>query len=193
MAVGAFSGGRLAGFARLISDGTSDGYVQDVVVHPEFRRQGIGGRLVRYAVAEGRKAGLDWIGIVGVPGSEGFYRGLGLTERPGHTLWNAEVDFHADRSDAMPDTKEYHFANSPEVCSESIDLTLQAGRIASVHFNGGCPGSLAAVAVLVRGKRPAEAAELLSGICCGEKSTSCPDQLAQMLKKIITENPELSR
>jgi len=91
-AVGAFSGGKLVGFARLISDGASDGYVQDVVVAPEFRKQGIGGKLVKSVIAAGRRAGVDWIGIVGVPGSERFYQSLGLTESPGHTLWMAGSD-----------------------------------------------------------------------------------------------------
>jgi len=89
--------------------------------------------------------------------------------------------------------KKFHYQNSPEVCSESIDLTLRDGRISAVRFNGGCPGSLTAVSALVVGKSPAEAAAILSGIRCGSKSTSCPDQLAKMLKKIMNENPEFSR
>ena len=81
--------------------------------------------------------------------------------------------------------KKFNVPASPEVCSQSIDIEIgDDGKISSVRFNGGCPGSLTAVAVLVKGKTPAQAAELLSGIPCGSKKTSCPDQLARALKHI---------
>ncbi|MBR7131242.1 MAG: TIGR03905 family TSCPD domain-containing protein [Lentisphaeria bacterium] len=82
--------------------------------------------------------------------------------------------------------KKYHYPTSGEVCSQSIDIEIAAdGKIAKVHFNGGCPGSLSAVSLLVSGKTPDEAVKLLSGVTCGSKNTSCPDQLAQALKKLI--------
>ena len=81
--------------------------------------------------------------------------------------------------------KNFRFPTLPEVCSQSIDVEIgDDGKIASVRFNGGCPGSLTAVSILVKGKTPAQAAELLSGIPCGGKKTSCPDQLARALKQI---------
>lgn len=82
--------------------------------------------------------------------------------------------------------KVYRYETSPEVCSSSITLKLSddGSIIEEVTFQGGCPGSLAAVSRLVQGKKPDEAIELLSGIPCGGKNTSCPDQLATMLKKI---------
>ena len=80
----AFDGGRLVGMARVLSDGASDAYIQDVVVEPDHRGQGIGGGLVRMLVKELRTAGVSWIGLVGAPGTEEFYRKLGFAPLEKH-------------------------------------------------------------------------------------------------------------
>ncbi len=92
LAAGAFLDGRLVGLGRALSDGVSDAYVQDVVVDSAFRRRGIGGGLLRFIFAELRRRGVDWIGLVGEPGTEKFYAGLGLRERKGHTLWQYPIE-----------------------------------------------------------------------------------------------------
>ena len=46
VAVGAWDGERLVGFARAVSDGEHRAYVEDVVVDPEYRGQGIGEQIV---------------------------------------------------------------------------------------------------------------------------------------------------
>ena len=79
--------GSLAGMGRVLSDGVSDAYIQDVVVHPEFRGQGIGGKIVAFLVAELEKRGVDWIALVGEPGTESFYSRLGFKAEKGFTLW----------------------------------------------------------------------------------------------------------
>ena len=45
--VGAWSDGRLVGFARALTDGVYRGYVDDVVVDESMRARGIGRRLLR--------------------------------------------------------------------------------------------------------------------------------------------------
>ena len=45
-AVGAWDGERLVGFTRALSDGVHRAYVEDVVIDPDYRGQGIGERLV---------------------------------------------------------------------------------------------------------------------------------------------------
>ena len=79
--------GTVAGTARAISDGVSDAYVQDVVVNPACRRRGIGREMVKRLFAELKRRGIEWRALVGVPGTESFYRGCGLTAEPDHTLW----------------------------------------------------------------------------------------------------------
>ena len=70
-------------------------------------------------------------------------------------------------------------------CSKQIDIVLQDGVIESVKFTGGCHGNLQGVSALVKGMTPQDAIARLKGIRCGMKTTSCPDQLAKALEKMI--------
>lgn len=70
-------------------------------------------------------------------------------------------------------------------CSREIDIKLKDGVIDSVSFTGGCHGNLQGVSALVKGMKPEEAISRLKGIRCGTKPTSCPDQLALALEKMI--------
>lgn len=70
------------------------------------------------------------------------------------------------------------------VCSRQIDIETENDRIVSVKFIGGCSGNTQGVAALVVGMTVDEAIRRLSGIRCGFKSTSCPDQLAQALTEL---------
>lgn len=78
---------------------------------------------------------------------------------------------------------KYHFTTSG-TCSRSIEIEMDGDVIANVTFAGGCHGNLQGLSALVRGRRPAEVADLLRGINCKEKGTSCPDQLAIALDDI---------
>ncbi|MFM9276906.1 GNAT family N-acetyltransferase [Paenibacillus jiagnxiensis] len=46
LAVGAWDDERLVGFARAVSDGIFRAYIEDVVVHEDYRRSGIGQKLL---------------------------------------------------------------------------------------------------------------------------------------------------
>lgn len=70
-------------------------------------------------------------------------------------------------------------------CSRQIDIELKDGLIDSVKFTGGCHGNLQGVSALVKGMDPREAIARLKGIRCGAKPTSCPDQLALALEKML--------
>ena len=70
------------------------------------------------------------------------------------------------------------------VCSKKIDFEIVDGKIAEVIFTGGCSGNSSGVAALVKGMKVEEVIKKLKGINCGNKSTSCPDQLAIALEKI---------
>lgn len=74
------------------------------------------------------------------------------------------------------------------VCARAIDIAIEDGIITEVHYHGGCSGNTQGVAALVRGMSVNEAVERLSGIRCGFKNTSCPDQLAQALSEYIEKN-----
>lgn len=73
------------------------------------------------------------------------------------------------------------------VCSRKIDIEIEDGIIKSVKYSGGCAGNTQGVAALIAGMSVDEAIERLSGIRCGFKTTSCPDQLACALKEYKAE------
>lgn len=69
------------------------------------------------------------------------------------------------------------------VCSKEIEIELDDEVIRKVKFTGGCNGNLKGVARLTEGMKIGEVIERLSGIKCGYKETSCPDQFAKALKE----------
>ena len=65
------------------------------------------------------------------------------------------------------------------VCSQEILFEVdEQGCVHNVQFIGGCPGNLAAIGKLVEGANARQVAGLLKGNTCGDKRTSCADQLA---------------
>ena len=74
------------------------------------------------------------------------------------------------------------------VCSRKIELEIEDGIVTSAKFIGGCAGNTQGVAALVKGMSVDEAISRLSGIRCGFKPTSCPDQLATALKEYKENN-----
>ena len=68
-------------------------------------------------------------------------------------------------------------------CSTMIDVELKDGVIDSVKFTGGCNGNLKAISKLVEGKDIAEVCSILDGNTCGNRSTSCADQLCHALRE----------
>ena len=70
-------------------------------------------------------------------------------------------------------------------CSRNISFDLEDGVVTNIRFEGGCNGNLKGISALAEGKKAEEVIETLSGIRCGFKSTSCPDQLAKALSKAL--------
>lgn len=71
------------------------------------------------------------------------------------------------------------------VCSKSVTFKVVGGKLKGVEFYKGCPGNLKALALLLEGMPVKAAAAKLKGIKCGERPTSCSDQLARVLEKIV--------
>lgn len=70
------------------------------------------------------------------------------------------------------------------VCSSQIDIVLVGDTIEEVLFTGGCHGNSQGIAALLKGMKVEDAITRLEGIDCNGKHTSCPDQLAQVLRQI---------
>ena len=67
------------------------------------------------------------------------------------------------------------------VCSMQMIFEIDEGIVKELNIIGGCPGNTVGVAQLVKGKKIDEIINLLKGIPCGNKGTSCPDQIAKAL------------
>ncbi len=66
-------------------------------------------------------------------------------------------------------------------CASRIVIDVEGGIVNNVRFVGGCMGNTQGVAKLVQGMTVDQVIDRLSGIQCGSKGTSCPDQLAKAL------------
>jgi len=76
--------GHAVGMGRVISDGVSDGYIQDLVVLPEYRKTGIGTQIVSTLVKKCVERGISWIGLIAEPDTEKFYLPFGFHPMEGH-------------------------------------------------------------------------------------------------------------
>jgi ribosomal protein S18 acetylase RimI-like enzyme len=91
----AVSDGEIIGMARIIGDGGIAYYIQDVIIKPEYQRQGIGKQLMNkimdYIRAHANNNSV--IGLMSAKGKEAFYTRYGFTIRPddrlgsGMTMW----------------------------------------------------------------------------------------------------------
>ena len=80
--------------------------------------------------------------------------------------------------------KQYDY-KTKGVCSRAIHVEVSDDNIiTSVRFTGGCMGNTQGVARLAEGRTPEEVIALVKGIRCGNKGTSCPDQLAEALEEM---------
>ncbi len=73
-------------------------------------------------------------------------------------------------------------------CSREIQFSVEDHKVRNIHFVGGCPGNTEGVSILANGRPVDEVIMLLEGIPCGNRGTSCPDQLARALKQYKKEN-----
>lgn len=70
-------------------------------------------------------------------------------------------------------------------CSKFINISVgEDGKVEEVQFIGGCDGNTKGICSLVRKMKASEVKERLKGIKCGNKLTSCPDQLATALEQM---------
>ena len=91
----AVSDGEIIGMARVVGDGGIAYYIQDVIVKPDYQRQGIGTQLMdkimEYIRVHANNNSI--IGLMAAKGKEPFYTCYGFTVRPddktgsGMTMW----------------------------------------------------------------------------------------------------------
>ncbi len=80
--------GTLVGMARVIGDGGTCYYIQDVIVHPDWQGLGIGkavlGSVMEYILSHAQKGSV--VALMSAIGRESFYEKFGFHRRPNHKL-----------------------------------------------------------------------------------------------------------
>lgn len=74
----AIDGESIVGMGRVISDGVSDAYIQDLMVRLDRRKQGIGQLILQTLLERLHTNGIHWIGLIAEPGSGNLYRRAGF-------------------------------------------------------------------------------------------------------------------
>jgi len=84
------------------------------------------------------------------------------------------------------------------VCSKEFIFQIENNTIISLEVLGGCPGNALGISSLISGQTIDDVINKLEGIQCGNRKTSCPDQMARALQKfkktggLDTDEPETS-
>ena len=60
----AFDENHLIGYAQLISNQVTDAYIQDVMVHPDYQRQGIGTQLMEKLLSRLEEDGIYMVSVI---------------------------------------------------------------------------------------------------------------------------------
>ncbi len=97
----------------------------------------------------------------------------------------SDVDDFTIVKDEVVDGVRYVTAvPSAKVCSKQIDIEIKDGIIRKVVYTRGCDGNAKGIGALIKDMPVEEAIRRLEGITCGKRGTSCPDQLAKVLKSL---------
>lgn len=79
----AWVGDRLIGLARVVGDGVSIVYLQDMLVHPELQRGGVGAELLRAVMGPYASVRQQVLLTDDQPGVRAFYEAMGFSEVSG--------------------------------------------------------------------------------------------------------------
>ena len=71
----------LIGFGRIISDGIYQTLICDVMIHPDYQKQGIGKKLMKALLSKCEKEGIKWVQLFCAKGKQEFYQKLGFKTR----------------------------------------------------------------------------------------------------------------
>ncbi len=80
--------GRLIGYMSVLSDGVSDAFLLDLIVHPSFQGKDIGMRLVKRGIQDMKDAGVRCVQVTFDENLKGFYERCGF-----HIFGGGIVDF----------------------------------------------------------------------------------------------------
>lgn len=78
--IAAYDGQRLIGYIDSVSNGVTDAYIQDLMVHPDYQGQGIGTELMRQMIELLRFKKIFMISVIYESSLSAFYKKFGFYE-----------------------------------------------------------------------------------------------------------------
>ena len=78
---------------------------------------------------------------------------------------------------------EYRYKPSGVCSTEMIFNIDKEDVIQDLKVINGCNGNLKGISRLIKGMKIDDVIQKLSGVLCGYRGTSCPDQIARALKE----------
>ncbi len=93
-------------------------------------------------------------------------------------------DYNIVKDEVVDGVRHIVATPSAKVCSKRIDIEIREGVIQKVVYTRGCEGNAKGIGALIKDMSVEEAVKRLEGITCGKRGTSCPDQLARILKSL---------
>lgn len=89
----AFDGELLIGYVEVVSNGVTDAYIQDLIVHPDYQRQGVGRQLMQRTMMRLRADGIYMVSVIyGEPELQTYYEDFGFT-----TMLCGQMELRAGR------------------------------------------------------------------------------------------------
>lgn len=74
-------------------------------------------------------------------------------------------------------------------CSRFIEIEAnEQDEVVRANVVGGCNGNLKGICSLIKGMKLQDVHTRLKGIRCGDKTTSCPDQIAAAIEEMQKQN-----
>ena len=77
------------------------------------------------------------------------------------------------------------------VCCKMMQMRIKDDIIQDVEFVGGCNGNLSGIGILIKGMNINDIVQKLSGLHCGSRPTSCPDQLTKGIEAYLKAKSEI--
>lgn len=74
------------------------------------------------------------------------------------------------------------------VCSSLMKFEMEGETILHVEIVGGCSGNAKGICNILKNKTIDEVVAAFDGVKCGNKTTSCPEQIATALKEYRSTN-----
>lgn len=93
LTVACFDGELLVGFVDVISDEVEDALIRNLLVHPEYRRQGLGLKLLEIAIKKIKADRIKTINVLFEPELAGLYRKAGFKIVSGGMIDNEAEGF----------------------------------------------------------------------------------------------------